>query len=209
VTRAAAVVGFAAVVTACASGGGTAASTSSATSGTPPGTVTDSVQGTGSLRQDEISLQVALSNVGVQLLPTAESVIRVLAPDSYRTVSNIVVNRAAEIDARARPLQLRDRQVWMVTFVGLTPGARFTPGDLTIAQSGREYRPVAMIPITRGFGDGRLQPGEPQRALYLFEDGLSLSQPLTVTVAGVRSSEWEAILRTIDREKALMRARKG
>jgi hypothetical protein len=193
---------------ACATGPRPGAPDNAAAGGVAPPTVADSVQGIGSLRQDEISLRLALPNVSVQLLPTAESVIRVLAPDSYRTVSNIVVNKTAEIDARARPLQLRERQVWMVTFVGLAPGARFTPGDLTIAQSGREFRPAAMVPITRGFGDGRLQPGEPQTALYLFEDGLSLSQPMVVTVSGVRSSEWESVLRVIDREKALMRARK-
>jgi hypothetical protein len=200
--------GLAVVAAACATSARPPATGTPATTGTTA-SVPDSVLGIGSLRQDDITLRLSLPNVTVQLLPTAESVIRVLAPDSYLSVSNIVASKAAEIDARARPLQLRERQVWMVTFVGLTAGARFTPGDLAITQSGREFRPAAMVPITRGFGDGRLQPGEPQRALYLFADGLSLAQPMVVTVGGVQSSDWEALLRLIDREKALMRARKG
>ena len=52
-----------------------------------------------------------------------------------------------------------------------------------------------------------MQPRELQQALYLFEDGIDLSQPLTVTMGIERNTDWQNILRTIERERAMIRSR--
>jgi hypothetical protein len=163
----------------------------------------------GSLKQEAIALRFSLSAAVAQAHPLDESVIRVLAPDSYRTVRTILDSQRANIERRAREHQLRERQLWYVTFYALAPNAQFTSGDLTISQTGRDYRPVDVIPITGGFAQGRLDLGRAASAIYVYEDGLDVNQPLIATMGRQRNAEWEMVLRTIATETALIRSRKG
>ena len=64
-----------------------------------------------------------------------------------------------------------------------------------------------MSPLSTGFGSQRLQPRETQSALYLFDDALDVNQPLTVSLSGQESTSWATTLRTIERERALIRSR--
>jgi hypothetical protein len=94
-----------------------------------------------------------------------------------------------------------------VSFFGLAPEARFSPLELTVTSVGRDLRPAEVIPLTAGFGSQRLQPRETQSALYLFDDALDVNQPLVVSLAGQQNVAWTSILRTIERERALIRSR--
>jgi hypothetical protein len=98
--------------------------------------------------------------------------------------------------------------VWYVTFRGLEPEARFSPGELVISASGRDFRPLEIIPLSSGFGQQRIQQGQSQTALYLFDASLDVQQPLEASMGEVRSTEWSAILRVIERERARLRARR-
>ncbi len=164
--------------------------------------------GYGSLRQDDIAIKIPLDNVSARLIPLDESVIRTLSPDSYRTLHDLATSNRATIERLSRLHNLREANVWYVSFFGLAPNeATFTPTDVTITSNGREFRPLEIIPLTSGFGEQRLAPREVQQALYLFEDGLDLSQPLTVTMGIQRNTDWQTILRTLDRERAMIRSR--
>ena len=163
--------------------------------------------GFGTLRQEQIAIRLQMQGVLVQLVPLDESVIRLLSPDSYRALRQLAESRSDEITRLATQHILRERNVWYVTFFGLAPDARFTPTDVTITSLGREFRPVEIIPLRAGFGEQRLQPRETQPALYLFGDGLDVWQPLTVTSGAQRSTSWSETLRTIERERALVRSR--
>ena len=71
-----------------------------------------------------------------------------------------------------------------------------------------DYRPVEVLPISSGFGEQRLQPRETQSALYLFDDALDVNQPLIVSMGTTQSNAWSTTtLRTIERERALIRSR--
>jgi hypothetical protein len=166
-------------------------------------------QGSGSLRQDDISIKLQLNGVAVRLHPMDEEIIRVLSPDSHRAMRDLLETRRAEVERLARVHGLRERRVWLVTFIGLAPDARFSPTDLTITAGGREFRALEVVPLTTGFGEQRLQPREAQRALYLFDDGLDPEQALAAAMGTQRSTEWDTILRAIDRERALIRSRRG
>jgi hypothetical protein len=163
--------------------------------------------GHGTLRQEEIAIRLQVQDVMLQLVPLDESVIRVLSPDSYRALRQLAESRRDVIARLAALHGLREQRLWYVTFFGLAPDARFTPTDVTITSAGREFRPVEIIPLRAGFGEQRLQPRDTQSALYLFEDGLDVGQPLTVTAGSQRSSAWAETLRTIERERALIRSR--
>ena len=132
------------------------------------------------------------------------------SPDSYRALSEIKDGKAAAITAVARRYNLRRPSLWYITFYGLEPEARFSPMEVVISSGGREFRPVETIPLTPGFGEQRVSQREVQSALYVFEDAIDVSQPLTVAVEGARSAAWsEDMLRAIDRERALVRSRAG
>lgn len=163
--------------------------------------------GYGTLRQDDIAIRLALPDVQLKLIPLDESVLRVLSADSYRALRGLSESRNEALARLTTMHNLRERRLWYATFFGLGPDARFTPTDITVTAAGREFRPVEILPLTAGFGAQRLQPRETQAALYLFEDGLDVAQPVTVAAGLQRSDGWRDILRTIDRERALIRSR--
>ena len=163
--------------------------------------------GYGSLRQDDIAIKLQSPVLQVRLIPLDESVIRTLSPDSYSALRQIAESRKDQIARYAMLHNLRERRVWYVTFFGLAPEARFTPTDVTVTAAGREFRPLEIIPLTAGFGEQRLGTRDTQSALFLFDDGLDTDQPVTVTVGIVRNTDWQSVLRTIERERAVIRSR--
>jgi hypothetical protein len=163
--------------------------------------------GFGALRQDDIAIKLQLSDVLVKLTPLEEGVIRTLSPDSYRALRELVESRRPALSRLATQHGLLRGSVWYVSFYGLAPEARFSPLELTVTSSGRDFRPVEVIPLSSGFGSQRLQPRETQSALYLFDDALEVDQPLTVSLSGQQSVTWASTLRTIERERALIRSR--
>ena len=201
------------VAVACASANGSAAqnpaspASPSRAAAADTGTAGLIPAGYGSLRQDDIAIKIPLENVAVRLIPLDESVIRTLSPDSYRALHDVLASQQDQITRLARVHGLQQANVWYVSFFGLAPEARFTPTDVTITSSGREFRPLEIIPLTAGFGEHRLQPREVQQALYLFDDGIDLSQPLTVTMGMQQNTDWQTILRTIEQERAMIRSR--
>ena len=166
--------------------------------------------GLGSLRQDQVTIQLEPRDLLVRVLPLDESVIRLLSPDSYRSLHDIVRSRRSELDRLAAAHQLRARNVWYLSLHGLAAEARFNPLDLGITSAGREFRPIELLPLTAGFGEHRLQARETQTALVLFEDGIDLTQPLAVSFGTMRdASSWPAIIRVLERERSAVRARAG
>jgi hypothetical protein len=165
--------------------------------------------GLGTLKQDELAIILQPNGVRITAIPLDESVIRVLAPDSYRNLRATLESKRQQIARRASQHGLRDPRVWYVSFAGLEPDARFVPTDITVTSGGRDYRPFDVIPLTSGFGEQRLQPRDIQRGLLLFDEALDVSQPITVSSANERNTDWEARLQKIDAERASIRARAG
>lgn len=208
------------VLLACASGnpapagGGTAsAARSGATPATPAIASADTnaggliAPGLGTLRQDDIAIKLQLPDVLVKIIPLDEAVIRTLSADSYRALHDLAESRRPAITRLASQHGLLRGSLWYVSFYGLAPDARFSPLELTVTSAGRDYRPLEIVPLSSGFGSQRLQPRETQSALYLFDDALALNQPLVVSLASERNTSWESILRTIERERSLIRSR--
>ena len=163
--------------------------------------------GFGTLRQEDVAIRMQVGQVQVRAIPLDESVIRVLAPDSYRSLHGLRMSRADAIERLAGRYLLRERNAWLVSFYGLAPDARFSPSELTLTVSGRDFRPLEVLPLSSGFGEQRLQQHETQTALYLFPDGVNLAQPLTARMENAQDASWQETLRRIDQERALIRGR--
>jgi hypothetical protein len=163
--------------------------------------------GYGSLKQDDIAVHFDMQNLQVKAIPLDEAVIRTLSPDSYRALRGLQESRRGEIDAAARRAGAQRFNVWYVEFYGLQPEVSFSPMEFVLTNNGREFRPVEVIPLTAGFGEQRLRQRERQSALYLFDDALDVSQPLTVTVQSTPNDSWQNTLRRVERERALIMSR--
>jgi hypothetical protein len=168
---------------------------------------TDLPVGFGTLHQEDLSLRIQLPAVLVRAIPLDESVIRVLSPDSYRALHDLVASRRAELDERARRYGVREPSLWYFSYFGIQPDARFSPEEVVITSAGRVFRPLAIVPLSPGFGEQRLEQRGVQTAIYVFDDGVDVNLPLTVTVQGAQSANWESNMRRIERERALVRSR--
>jgi hypothetical protein len=167
--------------------------------------------GFGTLKQDDISIVLEGDGFRASALPLDESVIRLLAIDSYRGLKSLLDSKRQQIMQRASARGIRDPRVWQVRFFGRAPDARFVPTDITVTSGGREYRPVDVVAVSQGFSEQRLQPRETQTGLLVFEEGLDVSQPLVVTMGFARNTDWDnapgKILTRLDTERASARAR--
>lgn len=165
--------------------------------------------GYGSLRQDDLSLHIDAGTVLIRALPMDEGLIRLLTPDSYRAMHDLREGSRTAIDAIAQRHGGRPVSVWFVSFYGVEPNARFTPGDIIITSGGRDFRPYDILALTVGFGENRLRQRETQSALFVFDGDVQVNQPLSLSYQGTVDDSWDQVLQAIERERAMVRARAG
>ena len=165
--------------------------------------------GYGTLRQDEIAIRLELQGLIVRAIPLDESLIRLLTADSYRALRELQESNRESIAAVTRRRGGQPPDLWYVSFYGVAPDMQFSPMELVITSSGRNFRALEVIPLSSGFGEQRLRQRETHSALYLYDSDVDLDQPLTVTFQDQQSSLWEQILTRVERERVLVRARAG
>lgn len=168
--------------------------------------------GFGSLRQDDIALKSSpTGGLQVRAIPLDERFIRLLSPDSYKSLHELVVGNEKKLQAIRDKNRFPSYSVWYVSFFALEQGeTRFSPQEFIISSTGRDYRPLDLVPLTPGFGEYRLRQREVQSALMVFDGQLDINQPLTARFEGVSSvTDWSAVLQRVERERALVRSRSG
>jgi hypothetical protein len=191
-----------------------AAGTPSAAGQTAPTPITDDTTGRanvpvgfGTLRQDDIAIRIELQGLIVRAIPLDENLIRLLTPDSYRALRELQESNKQSIAAVTRRTGGRPPDMWYVSFYGVEPDVHFSPMELVITSSGRDFRALEVLPLSSGFGEQRLRQRETQSAIYLFDEAIDLDQPLSLSFQNVRDDSWEQILTRVERERALVRAR--
>lgn len=197
---------------ACATGTGSGPQASVPVSGVPQADtagITLLPPGYGSLRQDDLSLHIDAGTVLVRALPLDEALIRLLTPDSYRALHDLKEGSRNQIDAIARRYGGRPVSVWLISFYGVEPNARFTPGDVIVTSGGRDFRPYDVLALTVGFGENRLRQRETQSALYVYDGDVQVNQPVSIAYQGSVDNSWDQTLQVIERERAMVRARSG
>lgn len=165
-------------------------------------------EGFGTLRQEDIAVDVALEGARVRVLSLDERLLRLLTTDSYHALHDLRAAHDSAIADAVRAYHLSEPAVWLVTYFGTAAEARYDAADVRIVVAGREIPASAIVPITAGFSAGRVVARETQSALYVF-DGVDPLHPLAITIAGRPASDWDAVLRRAERELALVRSRSG
>lgn len=166
--------------------------------------------GFGTLRQDDIALKSSPANgLQIRAIPLDERFIRLLSPDSYRALSELQSSKRTQLLAVKERNRLPSYSVWYVSFFALEQGeTRFSPQEFIISNTGRDFRPLDMVPLTPGFGEYRLKQREVQSALLVFDGQIDLNQPVTAQLESVPSvTDWTTVLQRVERERALVRSR--
>jgi hypothetical protein len=164
--------------------------------------------GFGTLRQDDIALRVAQFGLQVRAIPLDETVIRVLSPDSYRALRDLVASQGDRLRDLQRRTALPRLSLWYVSFFALQQGeTRFSPMEFNVSNVGRDFQPLDVVPLSPGFGSQRLRQREVQHALYVFDGQIDVNQPLAIVYETARNDEWSILLQRIERERALVRSR--
>lgn len=163
--------------------------------------------GYGTLKRDDIVVRFATDQIAIQVLPLSEWVIRLLAPDTYRSLEQLIKSKQAQIDSVAARAAVSNPTLVMVTFFGVVPQARFSPEGLNITSLGRLYRPVGIVPLSPRWSSYQLDAREQAIAIYVFEDGISFRDALTMSYQGTSNDAWTGVLRVLDRERSQVRAR--
>lgn len=163
--------------------------------------------GFGTLRQDEIAIQLDAHTVQFLILPMNEAVIRLMAPDTYGPLHRLRQTRAAAIADAARRMGVATPGVFLVTAFGIGDQAPFDPEQLTITSRNRFFRPIAILPLSPLWNQHRLAQRETATALLVYEDGIDLFEALTVEYGGVASDQWTQTLPLVERERARVAAR--
>ena len=160
--------------------------------------------GFGTLRQDQIAIRLQSNGLTVSAIPLEESVIRTLAPDSYRTLHALRESKKAALETLRARNGLAGIEAWYVTYFNIQQGdARFDAFDLLVHSAGQDFRPLDALPLTPGFGDGRVAQKGQQSAIYAFDPQVDLNQPLTVTALGQQTTVWgDTMLPLIELERS-------
>ena len=166
--------------------------------------------GFGSLRQNDVALEISpAGGLQVRAIPLDERVIRLLRPDSYKSLRDILRSKDNELTTVRQRGRLTTYSVWYVSFFALEQGeTRFSPQEFIISNVGRDFRPIDVLPLSPGFGEYRLKQREVQSALIVFDGQLDVNQPLTAQMEGRSSTtNWTEVTQRIERERAAVRSR--
>lgn len=163
--------------------------------------------GFGSLRQDQIGVVLGTDQVRIRVIPLDEHVIRMLSPDSYRSLRDMAASRAADILSTARNRGYDSAATFMVTFFALGPGARFSPDALGITSQNTTFRPIGYVPITPRFSENIIEQRGQAAAIYVFEPHITVLRPFTVSYGASSSDAWAQALELLNTERARVLAR--
>lgn len=164
--------------------------------------------GYGSLKREDILVSFSTGQLQIQILPLDEGVIRLLLPDTYLSLEQLIKQKQPDIDDQAQRAGIETPTLVMVTFFGLVSQARFTPEDINLTSRGRLFRPAGMVPLSPQWSGQQLDARQQATAIYLFQGGILFTEQLTVSYEGMTNDSWTHSLQLLiqERSRALARA---
>ena len=158
--------------------------------------------GLGTLKQDEVSISIRTGSLLIKVTPLHESVIRLTAPDTYRRLHALAESRRAEATRG-----LGERDLFLVSFFSYEPDVTFQPEDVQLTHQGRTLRPEAIVPVTPGWGQQRMQQQETQTAIYAFEAPIDYYQDMVLNYQMEQNDVWRGIITRLETELAKVKSR--
>lgn len=163
--------------------------------------------GFGTLRQEAISIGFRTNEFEIQVVPLDERIIRLLAPDTYRSLHRLKSTKSDELEAVATRYGLRTPNMFLVRFFAVQASVRFEPEFLTITSQNRLFRVLEIIPLSPIWSGHQLNQRETATAIYVFDDGIRIMDPMTLSYGFVSTDRWGVLVRVLDTERASVIAR--
>lgn len=154
---------------------------------------------TGTLRQDQISVRLEVDGVRIEVAPLADWVLEATAPDAKQRLSRVAETYAPTL---ARRTGEDGQALFLVSFSSDRPAAEFEPLDLHLVSRGLRERPLAVEPVSPGWGSRRLEQRITATAVYAYPASVDLSRGLTVVYRDAENSSWDRILVAVEAERA-------
>lgn len=161
--------------------------------------------GHGTLKQDEVTLSLRSGPLLIKVTPLAEQVTRLLAPDTYTRLHNLAENRRAEVSANT----LSTPELFLVSFFSYQPNVTFQPEDVQLVSQGRLLRPIAIAPVTSGWGSQTLNQQDNQTAIYAFEGPIDYDQVFTLRYGMEETEAWRSLIPKLRAERNRVQSRAG
>ena len=158
--------------------------------------------GFGTLHQDQFTLQLRDGDLLIKVTPLEESIIRLAAPDTYERLRAMAGSR---LEQARQAVYSDEPEMLLVSFFSYSPDVEYRPDDIVLTNAGRQMRPVAVLPVTNGWGRGRLQQREIQNAIYVFDQDIDYAQPMAVRYGARETQNWSSIIPLLERERARIR----
>ncbi|HEX3928233.1 MAG TPA: hypothetical protein VHW65_09545 [Gemmatimonadales bacterium] len=158
--------------------------------------------GRGTVPLSNIQMQFRSNNLQIAFTPLNESVLRLLAPDSYRSLHGLLVSQQGKIDSIAHTNGIQDPGVAMVSLSALTANTRFDPELLTVSVHLQPDRPVGWIALGADFANQVLDARQQVTAIFVFAQRLPVNESFTVTYLDGASDDWQGRIQRLDQERA-------
>jgi hypothetical protein len=163
--------------------------------------------GFGTLKQEDVALQLETAQLLVTVLPLHEEVIRLLAPEAWSALSQLTVMRRDQIAETATRAGIEEPSLFLVSFYARDRGTSYDPDALSILSGNQFFRPLGAVPITPGWGARQLEQRQRAIAIMLFEPGIAVWERMEVSYDAARNTGWERVLRQLEQERAAALAR--
>ena len=157
--------------------------------------------GFGTLKRDNVVISFSTGPLQIQILPLDESVTRLLAPDTYKSLTDLIKQRQSDIGDQAQRAGVQNPALVMVTFFGTVSQARFVPEDINLTSRGRLFRPVGIVPLSPQWGGQQLDARQQATAIYLFDSGIAWGESLTASYEGMNNDAWSKTIQTLNTER--------
>lgn len=161
--------------------------------------------GYGTLKQDQVTVALRSGPLLLKVTPLSESVIRLLAPDTYNRLHGLAEARREEAASRSA----RTPELFLVSFFSYQPDVAFQPEDVQLMHQGQLLRPVGIFPITTGWGSQRLQQQDNQSAIFAFDSPIDYDQPITVRYGPEEADSWVSVINLLRGERNKVMSRIG
>ncbi len=163
--------------------------------------------GYGTLNQDQIALSIVMNDLEIRALPLDERVIRLLAPDAYQSLHQVVQSRQDQIDSVDSRNGVSDPGLMLVSFFGRKPHVQYDPSNLYLNVHNQLLRPVGVIPYSGNFSAQQLEVRGRASAIYIYEERIPVFESFGVTYGAQGSDSWDDHLNRLQQERARVMGR--
>lgn len=194
---------LAACAPAAAPGGATPATAPEQETPAPFSTAPQPASRAGSLRQDQISVRVAAGPLSIEVTPLDDWALDAAAPDTKARLARI---RDARRNDALRRSASSSPALFLVSFSTIRDGMQFQPEDLHVIANGLREHPLAILPVTPGWGSHRLRQQSNAVALYVYE-AIDLKREFAVAYQQFEDASWATKIPLIEAERARLQGR--